>query len=194
MSSWIMAFFGDSLALLIYASIFLAGSTFSFISLVFGGDADHDADVDVSADDADVGDDVHDVHAPGVVSVGGLFLMLTGFGGVGYILQYYTERILFSALGGLMSGWLFAALLMAVLRAFYKQQASSQIRVNEIVGSHGIVTVTIPGGNSLGEVQLSVYDTQMNRPATSSASESIPRGARVKVRSYLGGTVVVEKV
>ncbi len=201
MGTWVMALFGDSLALVVFFSIFLGGLTFSVFSLLFGGDADHDLDVaDHDAHfDADhsaeaTGDDVHDVHAPGVLSVRGISLMMVGFGGVAFIIQYYTEKILFAAVGGVLSGWLFAFALMLLLKLFYSQQSSSQVSATEIVGAYGIVSVSIPDGGDLGEVQLNVAGNQMNKPATSSTGDGISRNTRVRVRNYVEGRVVVSEV
>ena len=201
MGTWVMALFGDSLALVVFFSIFLGGLTFSVFSLLFGGDADHDLDVaDHDAHfDADhsaeaTGDDVHDVHAPGVLSVRGISLMMVGFGGVAFIIQYYTEKILFASVGGVLSGWLFAFALMLLLKLFYSQQSSSQVSATEIVGAYGIVSVSIPDGGDLGEVQLNVAGNQMNKPATSSTGDGISRNTRVRVRNYVGGRVVVSEV
>ena len=205
MGTWVMALFGDSLALVVFFSIFLGGLTFSVFSLLFGGDADHDLDVaDHDAHfDADhgaeaTGDDVHDVHAPGVLSVRGISLMMVGFGGVAFIIQYYTqyytEKILFASVGGVLSGWLFAFALMLLLKLFYSQQSSSQVSATEIVGAYGIVSVSIPDGGDLGEVQLNVAGNQMNKPATSSMGDGISRNTRVRVRNYVGGRVVVSEV
>ncbi len=201
MGTWVMALFGDSLALVVFFSIFLGGLTFSVFSLLFGGDADHDLDVaDHDAHfDADhsaeaTGDDAHDVHAPGVLSVRGISLMMVGFGGVAFIIQYYTEKILFASVGGVLSGWLFAFALMLLLKLFYSQQSSSQVSATEIVGAYGIVSVSIPDGGDLGEVQLNVAGNQMNKPATSSTGDGISRNTRVRVRNYVGGRVVVSEV
>ena len=201
MGTWVMALFGDSLALVVFFSIFLGGLTFSVFSLLFGGDADHDLDVaDHDAHfDADhsaeaTGDDVHDVHAPGVLSVRGISLMMVGFGGVAFIIQYYTEKILFAAVGGVLSGWLFAFALMLLLKLFYSQQSSSQVSATEIVGAYGIVSVSISDGGDLGEVQLNVAGNQMNKPATSSTGDGISRNTRVRVRNYVEGRVVVSEV
>ena len=83
---------------------------------------------------------------------------------------------------------------MLLLKLFYSQQSSSQVSATEIVGAYGIVSVSIPDGGDLGEVQLNVAGNQMNKPATSSTGDGISRNTRVRVRNYVGGRVVVSEV
>ena len=202
MTGWIMTLFGDSLALLTFFSIFAGGMVYTLFSIAFGGDADHDFEIDhdihvdvghgdVGHDGVAAGDDVHDVHAPGVFSIRGIALLMTGFGGIAYLIQLYTERILFASVGGLMAGWVFAFLCTSLLTMFYRQQGSSQIKPTQIVGSYGVVSVRIPDDGGLGEVQLIVLGTQMNKPATSESGQDISRHTRVRVVNYVGGSVVV---
>ena len=48
MGEWILALFGESIALLTFFSIFAAGMTFTVFNLLFGGDAEGgDLDGDV---------------------------------------------------------------------------------------------------------------------------------------------------
>jgi hypothetical protein len=62
--------------------------------------------------------------------------------------------------------------------------------LSSAVGSHGIVTVSIPE-NGLGEVGLSVSGVEMFRPARSADHVLIRSGTRVQVNHISGGTLVV---
>ena len=60
MGEWILSFFGASIALLTFISIFAAGMTFTVFNLLFGGDADSDMDGDVGGDHGGDFDADHD--------------------------------------------------------------------------------------------------------------------------------------
>ena len=81
MGEWILAFFGNSIALLTFFSIFASGMVFTLFSLFFGGDADSgDGDFDGNHD-GDVGHHDGDAHGPGLFSIRGISILLGGFGG-----------------------------------------------------------------------------------------------------------------
>jgi len=197
MSGWIMSLFGGSLALLVYASLFVSGLMFFLFSVLVGGDADSDIDVDGHDGDLDHGHDGdgdHEGHGPSVLSVRGIFLMMTGYGGVGFIAQHYSGKILFSSVVGIVSGWALAALIMFVMRLAYQQQSDSGIQARDIIGAYGMVTLTIPGKGKFGEVSISASGNQMNRPAVSEDGKMIANGTRIRVVHSQAGVVRVEKV
>lgn len=194
MIDWITSMFSDATAELIFLAICVGGGIVSGFSLLFGSDADGgadfdtDFDVDSSADGGDGGGG----EGPGVFSIRGMALLATGFGGVAFIVQHYTGKLLMACVAGLLSGWLFAAVGLAFVRIFFRQQASSLITTKQMTGAPGIVTTTIPPGGS-GEVQFTVAGQQISRTATSADDELLETNVRVEVVESLGGTVVVKK-
>src|SRR5262245_19268742 len=118
-----MHWLGDILAsattTVTFFTIFLVGVVFSAFSLIFGGhghsdhDVSHDVDHDISHD-AGGDHDAHDTsgdHADGdagahplnvgLLSVRGVALLSTGFGGIGFLMFATTQRLLLSTATGL---------------------------------------------------------------------------------------------
>ena len=151
MGEWILAFFGNSIALLTFFSIFAAGMTFTTFNLLFGGDADHG---DVHGDfhgglDGDAHGDFHGDHdadgggtGPGLLSIRGISFLLTGFGGVAFIVMYFTDKVFVSSLAGLAGGWPFAFVCIALYRVFVRQEASSLVAAKDFVGATGSVVTS----------------------------------------------------
>jgi len=69
-------------------------------------------------------------------------------------------------------------------------RGSSQIRINQIVGASGEVTVPIPE-NGAGEATVMVGAERFAAPARDGHGKSIPRGSAVTVLSMAGTTMVV---
>jgi hypothetical protein len=191
MINWIFNLFVGSPASLIFFGVFLFGFAITLTSLAFGVGDDHDGDFHV---DHDVGHDFgDDHHGPGIFSIRGMSLLAIGFGGVGYLIQLYTGKLLFSSVAGLGSGFGFAFLGLWLIRFFYSQEGSSLIKEDDILRSVGSVTTTIPSGG-VGEVILSVAGRQLSQIASSHNGNQIARGKIVTVINRAGNRVVVEEV
>jgi membrane protein implicated in regulation of membrane protease activity len=195
MGEWILSLFGESIALLTFFSIFAAGMTFTVFNLLFGGDADG-GDLDGDVGDADGGDfdgdhdgDGGDGHGPGLLSIRGISFLLTGFGGVAFISMYFTEKVFVSSLFGLLGGWPFALVCLAMYRVFVRQEASSMVSAEDFVGATGTVVTSIPQGG-LGEVTLLVAGQQTTKSAV--AQGELKTGTPIRVKTYLGDRVSVE--
>ena len=187
MFDWLFSWFRESATEAIFLSIAVAGALFSAFSLLFGGDVDADGDFDVDHD----GGDGHG-YGPGVLSIRGLSLLATGFGAVAYIVYHYTNLLLVSSVSGILSGWVFAFIMLALVRVFFQQQASSLVTANQIPGTTGMVTTAIPAGGC-GEVRLTVAGRQVTRTA-STEGDPLPLGTLVRVVRYMGGVAVVKQV
>lgn len=184
------AFITSAMTELTFLGICIAGLIVCGASLIFGG---HDGDFD-----GDHGGDLfgHDGHGheqgPGMLSMRGLSLLAVGFGAVGYLTYHYTQKPLFASLTGLASGWLFAFVSLLVLKALLRQQSNALINTSAIIGSSGIVMVTIPEGG-YGEVALTVQGQQLTRVATAQGG-AIEHGITVRILNSAGGVLVVEPV
>jgi hypothetical protein len=188
MGDWLLHFFGDSIALLTFFSIFAAGMTFTVFNLLFGGDADHDGGFEHGGDhDADGGD----AHGPGLLSIRGVSFLLTGFGGVAFITMHFTEKVFVSSLAGLAGGWPFALVCLALYRVFIRQEASSLITGADFDGATGAVVTSIPE-KGLGEVTILVAGKQLTKSAVTSGGIALPTGTPIRVKQYLGDRVLVE--
>ena len=196
MKELIMPFLDGSTAQLTFISFFLAGLTFTFITMIFGhdGDADHEGDVGFDHDgDLDHEADHDSGGGPGFFSVRSIAIMVTAFGGVGFLIQKYTGNTLFASAGGVLSSWVFAAGFLAILRLAYRQQASSLATKADFKRAQGMVTTTIPATGS-GEVSISVAGKARSSRALSASGKEIAQGTQIKVVQYMGGTVTVEPI
>jgi len=185
MGEWILSFFGNSIALLTFFSLFAAGMTFTVFQLLFGGD--HDGEVG-GDHDADGG-----VHGPGLLSIRGATFLLTGFGGIAFITMYFTDKVFVSSLVGLFGGWPFALVCIAMYRVFIRQEASSLVKADDFVGATGTVVTSIPD-EGLGEVTLLVAGQQLTKSAIVAGGGAIKTGTPVRVKAYLGDRVTVERL
>lgn len=191
MAERILGFFRDSITLMSFFSIFLAGMIVTLFSLIFGGDHDHggDAGHDVHGDSGD-SDGEH--QGPGMFSLRGISLLATGFGAVSFLVMYYTNQILVASVAGMAFGWVFAFVCLSLLRIFIRQQGSSLIDPKDFVGVIGEVTTGIPP-HGVGEVRVTVDGVTMTRTASAVGGKKIPTGRVVRVIRAEGGTVCVEE-
>lgn len=194
MLDWIASMFQGALAEIVFMSICLGCLVVSGFMLLFGGDHDSDADHGgMDHGDADHGDD-HSDEGPRFFSIRGLSLFGTGFGGVGYIVQHYTGKTLVAAASGTAFGCLLAFAGLAFIRMFYRQQVSSLASAEQVIGSSGTVTTSIPADGRAGEVLLTVAGQQTSRIASSADGGGLPTGTVVRVVRLAGAVVVVERV
>lgn len=169
----------------IFVPLAFAGFLVVAGAFIFG----HDHDVD------------HDVDHDGGYEVGGtlsffsvrvLATFVMGFGAAGAIARYYHASYPVSSLIGLGAGVVLSALMYLVILVFIKQQASSVISTESLVGRVGNVTVPIEKAE-LGEVGVSVGGEYKIYSAHSRDQSSIQKGRRVKVVRVIGTTLVVEQ-
>lgn len=197
MLEWIASLFQGAVAELMFFSICIAGSAFTVISLIFGGDHG-DMHGDFHGGDLHHGDlhhdDAHTDEGPRFFSIRGLSLFGTGFGAVGYIVQHYTGKTLLAATAGLVSGVVLAMLGLAFIRLFFRQQVSSVTKSSDVIGATGTVLTSIQSDSRAGEVLLTLVNTQVTRAAIGEGGKPIPQGAAVRVVRLAGNTVVVEKL
>lgn len=206
MYEWLTQALANTTATVVFFSIFLLGVSFSTLSLLFGGDHDADSDVDIGDADGDFdggdhdvgdgdgdaggdGDASHGMHI-GVLSVRGIALLATGFGGAGFVTQIYTQKPIFSTVVAMVFGYLFALGVLSLLKVFKSQQANSLIQTKSAISTTGVVTISIPRGE-LGEVRINIDGVEVTSMARSSGDQAIPSGTRVRVDDVMGGTFFV---
>lgn len=169
-------------------SVFLAisaiGFLFLLVALFFGEIFEH---FEFSAD--------HELGhgGPGFFSTRILSVFITAFGGFGAVGTYYGFGVLGSSGIGFLSGLFFACLIWAFAGFLYSQQASSDIRVQEVVGRIGRVVVSIPAGG-VGQVRCRLGEEMVDKIARSADGRPIPENTAVTVAEVVGDTVVVSPV
>jgi membrane protein implicated in regulation of membrane protease activity len=168
----------------VFAVIGMVGFFFLIVSALFGGDADHGLD-----HGADAGHDA----GPSWFSTRVIAMFLTGFGATGAIARSYELSYPLSALLGVVTGLVVGFAGFQLIHYFMRQQASSTVQEDEMVGLLGAVTVPIPS-NGLGQVVLEVKGRRLFPSARATTDASIGEGAQVRVVRSSGSQVVVERV
>lgn len=171
--------------MLIFVPLAFAGFLVVAGAFIFGHDNDIDHDVD-----HDAGYEVGGTLSFFSVRVLATFVM--GFGAAGAIARYYHASYPVSSLVGIGAGIVLSALMYLVILLFVRQQASSVISAQSLIGRVGNVTVPIDKAE-LGEVGMSVGGEYKVYSARSRDQNSIQKGRRVKVVEVVGTTLVVEQ-
>ena len=168
-------------------TVFLALSSLGFLFLVlalfFGEIADHlDGDAD------------HDFGhgGPSFFSVRILSVFITAFGGFGAVATHYQFGVLGASSIGFLSGATFAGLIYAVASFLYRQQASSDIHSQDVVGQLARVVVTIPK-DGVGQVRCQIGEQLLDKIARTKDGVSVAENAMVTITAVLGETVIVER-
>jgi membrane-bound ClpP family serine protease len=176
--------------MLIFIGIALAGFILVSGGFLFGHD--HDLGHDVGHD---IGHDVNP-ESEGTISIFstkvlGTFVM--GFGAAGAIAQFYKLNYTQSSLIGVTSGIVLGAITYVILLLFIREQASSLIPAEAVIGCVGVVTTSIDP-NGVGEVGVSAEGEYRNYSARATGAQSIEKGRRVRVARMVGGVLIVEEV
>ncbi len=114
----------------------------------------------------------------------------TAFGGFGAVATYYGFGVIGSSGVGFLSGMVFASLIWGFAGFLYSQQASSDVRVQEVVGHAARVVVAIPAGG-VGQVRCQLGEQMVDKIARSQDGAAIADNTAVTVVEVLGDTVIV---
>jgi membrane protein implicated in regulation of membrane protease activity len=169
--------------MLVFAAIGMVGFFFLIVSALFGGHADHEMDHSV--------DHGHEA-GPSWFSTRVIAMFLTGFGATGAIARVYDLNYPLSTALGVTTGVLVGAAGFQLIHFFMRQQASSTVMEEEMVGRLATVTVPIPS-SGLGQVVLEVKGRRIFPSARATSDAAIEEGAQVKVVRSSGSQVVVER-
>ncbi len=146
----------------------------------FGGD--HDADFHPDGGGGGVS-----ILSSRVVSV-----FVTAFGGFGAIGIHLGYGIGASTGMGLAGGLVFGALIYLFATFLYSQQASTDVRMSDLAGQTGQVSVAIPKGG-VGQVRCTIGQTMVEKIARSKDGEGIPANTLVLIEAVVGDTVLVRR-
>jgi len=176
-------------AFAIFLGIAALGFLFLVISFVFGEVFGHG---DVGGHDATPHDVHGDGHGVSIFSTRIVSVFITAFGGFGAIGVHLGYRIEVSTIMGLVGGAVFGGLIYLFASFLYSQQASSDIRVGELVGRTAQVTVAIPR-DGLGQVRCSLGESIVEKIARTKNGGAIPLNTSVTIESVVGETVLVRR-
>lgn len=176
--------------MLIYAAIGTFGLVLLlgmlFIGEVFGGD--HDAG---ALDAGGHGDFGHE-GGPSIFSTRVMAAFLAAFGAGGLLARFYGYSHPVASAAGVGTGIVVATIVYEFAHMLYGQQASSEVRVTELVGQSAEVVVGIPS-HGVGQVALVVHGERNTQIARSRDGTSIPLGTTVVITGLSGEGVTVER-
>lgn len=178
--------------MIVFMILAFLGFFFLVVTLFFGTIFEGIEDVahDISLDHDLSLDHDTDVAGPSPFSIRILAAFITGFGASGAISSYYHKGWMVSSFIGLLFGALTGGIVYLVVSMMYKQQASSTISMDEMVGLAGVVSVTIPP-KGFGQVSLVVKSSQVEHFASSESGDEIKNGTNVKVVKLVGDRLIV---
>jgi len=166
-----------------YVTIALSGFVVLLLTLMLGG-GDHDFDHDA---DHDGGSDHH------WFSLKVLSAFATAFGASGAIARAYGLPHGWALIAALAVGCIVGSIADFIITLFFRQQASSLISADQLVGRAGAVTLTIPP-DSYGEVTVEFAGQSFSRRARSeNAATSIRAGERVEILTASSSEFMVRK-
>jgi membrane protein implicated in regulation of membrane protease activity len=172
--------------MLIFFSIAVAGFIVVAGGALFG---DHGHDMGHGVDHGGDHDAIVSVFSPRVI---GTFVM--GFGAGGTIAVYGGAQPMAASLVGLGVGCVLGVVMYLITTMFYSQQSNTVVRMDDVVGRTGIVTVAIDPG-SVGKVEVVVGDLRRDYLARAAdRTKSLARGQSVTIRAYHGSEVTVAAV
>ncbi|HEX5082768.1 MAG TPA: NfeD family protein, partial [Blastocatellia bacterium] len=112
-----------------------------------------------------------------------------GLGGLGAIAELRGAGAAVSASVGLAGGVALAGAVYVFARYLYRQQSSSHVTAEELIGRRAEVTVAIPAGG-VGQARCVVGETMVEKIARS-RGDGIPTGAAVRIEEVAGEMVIV---
>ncbi|HOL71524.1 MAG TPA: hypothetical protein PLA43_09775 [Bryobacteraceae bacterium] len=168
-------------AFTVFLSIAGVGFLFLLISLIFGEIFEHfEGGFDHDIDDG----------GPGFLSTRVLSVFVTAFGGSGAVATHYGLSAVAASGVGFASGMLFASMIYAFARFLWAQQATSEMRVADLVGQTARVVVGIPSGG-VGQVRCRIGEQLIDKIARAADGGAIAEHSVVRILEALGETVIV---
>jgi membrane protein implicated in regulation of membrane protease activity len=170
-------------AFTVFLAIAGVGFVFVLVSLLFGEIFEH---FDMTLD--------HDLGhgGPGFFSTRALSVFVTAFGGFGAIAVDRGFSALAASGVGLASGLVLAGAIYYFGVFLYSQQASSDVRSEDLVGQTGRVVVTIPAGG-VGQVRCRLGEELVDKIARADDGQSIAENTSVRVEHVVGELIVVKR-
>jgi len=170
--------------MLIYSAIAAFGLVVLLVLLIAG---DIGGDHDIAGHDGGLGGD----HGgPSIFSVRIMASFLTAFGVGGVLARYYGLSHVAASGVGIVSGVAMSSLVFQFAKLLYSQQASSELRMQNLIGTAGEVSVAIPAGG-LGQIAVSFGGERSEHVARAADGQAIVRGTAVIVTGLVADSVLV---
>ncbi len=170
------------------------GELFDFGHDVAGWFGDHLGEINVDGHHVELGGgNEAGGDAPSPLSSRVVFTFMTAFGGGGAIASLYQLPMALSVLAALGAGLVLGGVTFGIANLLYRQQASSTVRAEALVGRVGRVEIAIPAGGT-GQVTVAAGGGASTLLARSRGGETIASGAPVRIAEVQGNLLVVEVV
>jgi membrane protein implicated in regulation of membrane protease activity len=169
-------------AFTVFLAVCAVGFLFLTLALVFGGlfdFFDHDHDFETGG--------------PGFFSSRVMAVFVTAFGGFGAVATYYGLAPVPASLVGFGGGLVFGGAIYALARVLYNQQASSEVRAGDLIGTIGRVVIGIPPGG-VGQIRVRLGEELMDKIARTRDGAAVAENTSVQIEEVLGETVIVKKL
>lgn len=164
----------------VFLGIGVVGFLILIISLFFGELFEH---FDGGADDHG---------GPGFFSTRVMSVFITAFGGFGAIATNYDFGPLPASGIAFVGGVALATPIFYFAKFLYGQQATSEVRSQDLVGQIGRVVVAIPAGG-VGQVRFKLGEELIDKVARGRGSQAFPENASVVVEEVVGEAIVVKE-
>jgi len=180
MAEWL-----DESAFTVFLSIGGAGLAFLVFTLIVGelGELLDGMDGDHGGGDAS-----HE--GPSVLSSRVIAMFVTALGGAGAIATHYGLSVTTSSAIGFAGGTLFGGAAFLFARFLHSRQATSGVRVAELVGQTARVVVAIPQGG-VGQVRCHIGEDLIDKIARTRDGSALPEHALVRIEELVGEVVIV---
>lgn len=175
--------FSEISAFAVFLGISAIGFLFLLVSLVFGEVFDH-FDFGGAHFDTD--------HGPSFFSPRVMAVFVTAFGGFGAVAVKYGLGVAPASGVGFGSGLVFGWLMYLFAKFLYGQQATTEVRGTDLVGSMARVVIAIPAGG-VGQVRCRVGEEFVDKVARSRDGQTIQEHKQVLVEEVLGDVVIVKE-
>jgi membrane protein implicated in regulation of membrane protease activity len=157
------------------------------ISMFSGHDSDLSHDMDHGSSEGS------GPSSANVFSFRTIVVFLTAFGATGAASVSFGVDVRLASVIGLTTGVVFAFISWSMMNYALKQQASSLISTNDLIGLIGVVHTTIPA-KGIGEISVELHGQRKYLPARAKdETEEFLMHAQVKIIGNASGTLIVEK-
>lgn len=165
----------------VFLGIAGVGFLFLLVSLVFGAAFEHmGGDADHSFDHG----------GPSFLSARGISVFVTTFGCIGAAGISYGLSTAAASGAGFAGGLFFASIIFMFAKFLYGQQASTDVKMSDVVGQLAQVIVAIPAGG-VGQVRCRVGEELVDKIARSRNGAAIAENTSVRVEEAVGEIVIV---
>jgi membrane protein implicated in regulation of membrane protease activity len=136
--------------------------------------------------------DGDDHGGPGFFSTRVMSVFITAFGGFGAIATHYDFGPLPASGIAFIAGVLLATPIYYFAKFLYGQQATSEVRSQDLIGQIGRVVVAIPAGG-VGQVRFKLGEELIDKIARGHGAQAFAENASVIVEEVVGETIVVKE-